>query len=196
MRQCIAVMGMICIFLCSGCSIRNVRTIDLTPVTLPKTIVTDIHHNIDNSKIRIIEPVISKDDLNCLAKTIYYEARGEPSSGKIAVGYVVVNRTKSDKYPDTICGVVKQTTQIKSKTYCQFSWYCDSDGVGKLNRIISNAAYQNCLNVAEEILLKLVDNNVPHALSFHVSRLDKHRRDITIIAKIGNHTFYRDNNSG
>lgn len=38
----------------------------------------------------------------------------------IAVAHVVLNRIKSSKFPETICGVVKQ----KVAGVCQFSWVC------------------------------------------------------------------------
>lgn len=43
-----------------------------------------------------------------LARTIHGEARGEPYIGKVAVGAVVLNRTKSPSFPNTIAGVVYQ----------------------------------------------------------------------------------------
>lgn len=50
----------------------------------------------------------------CLAKNIYYEARGEPLRGKLAVAWVTLNRVASGKFRDTICKVVYQKNQ--------FSW--------------------------------------------------------------------------
>ena len=44
----------------------------------------------------------------CLATAIYFEARGEPIRGQIAVGQVILNRVRSPQFPQTICGVVYQ----------------------------------------------------------------------------------------
>ena len=44
----------------------------------------------------------------CLATAIYFEARGEPVEGQIAVGQVIMNRVRSPQFPETICGVVYQ----------------------------------------------------------------------------------------
>lgn len=49
---------------------------------------------------------------HCLASTIYFEARGEPLEGQLAVAEVVLNRTRSGRYPSTICGVVRQPAQF------------------------------------------------------------------------------------
>ena len=55
------------------------------------------------------------DEVNCLALNIYHEARNQPFMGKLAVGYVTLNRVNSDEFPNTICGVVKQG--LKSKWF-------------------------------------------------------------------------------
>ena len=51
-------------------------------------------------------------DLICLALTIFLEARGEPLAGQYAVGQVVLNRTASEDYPDSVCEVVAQPHQF------------------------------------------------------------------------------------
>ena len=51
-------------------------------------------------------------DLQCLAQAIYFEARGEPLAGQLAVGAVVVNRTTSGRYPRDYCSVVTQPGQF------------------------------------------------------------------------------------
>tara|TARA_B100000459_G_scaffold79462_1_gene44353 strand:+ start:1285 stop:1764 length:480 start_codon:yes stop_codon:yes gene_type:complete len=69
------------------------------------------------------------EEVLCLAENIYWEARSESTAGKVAVGLVTLNRVKDDRFPDTICGVVKQTKYYPSGRIdlhsCQFSWYCD-----------------------------------------------------------------------
>ncbi len=48
-------------------------------------------------------------NLNLLARVIYGEARGEPYTGQVAVGAVVMNRIKSSSFPNTLSGVVYQS---------------------------------------------------------------------------------------
>ncbi|MFC6487708.1 cell wall hydrolase [Nitratireductor sp. GCM10026969] len=62
-------------------------------------------------------------EVGCLAKAIYFEARGEPAAGQRAVAGVVLNRVESAFYPDTVCGVVYQNEHMKNA--CQFSFACD-----------------------------------------------------------------------
>ena len=69
--------------------------------------------------------------LFCLAMAIYFEARGEPMVGQVAVAQVVINRVTDYRYPDDVCAVVKEgyyyswdkNKPIKDK--CQFSFWCD-----------------------------------------------------------------------
>lgn len=50
----------------------------------------------------------SSSDVYLLARTIYAEGRGEPYSGQVAIGAVILNRVQSDAFPNTIAGVVYQ----------------------------------------------------------------------------------------
>ena len=93
-----------------------------------------------------VETGVSVDEaeLKCMAENIYFEGRAEPMVGKIAIGHVVMNRIEDERFPDTICGVVKQGPVRESwktkkdpslkdnerkfypiKNRCQFSWWCD-----------------------------------------------------------------------
>ncbi len=60
----------------------------------------------------------------CLTEAIYFEARGEPVRGQIAVAQVVLNRVFSGYYPSTVCGVVYQRTPERHLA-CQFTFTCD-----------------------------------------------------------------------
>ena len=60
----------------------------------------------------------SSGDSYLLAKCIYAEARGEPYTGQVAVGAVILNRVRSSKFPNTIAGVI----------YQPYAFTCVSDG--------------------------------------------------------------------
>ena len=51
----------------------------------------------------------NSSNVNLLARLIYGEARGEPYSGQVAVGAVVLNRVKSSSFPNSISGVIYQS---------------------------------------------------------------------------------------
>lgn len=52
---------------------------------------------------------LSSSDLNLLSRLIHAEARGEPYTGQVAVGAVVLNRVKSSSFPNSIAGVIYQS---------------------------------------------------------------------------------------
>ena len=80
-------------------------------------------------------PIFDEHSAECLALNMYHEARGQGTAGLLAVSSVVMNRVKDERFPNTICEVVKQgptrESWKKNGTYypikhrCQFSWYCD-----------------------------------------------------------------------
>jgi hypothetical protein len=49
---------------------------------------------------------------DCLANAVYFEARGEPLQGQLAVAEVVMNRAASGRYPASLCAVVVQPAQF------------------------------------------------------------------------------------
>lgn len=51
-------------------------------------------------------------EMECLAGTVYFEARGEPLAGQLAVAQVVINRAASGRFPSSYCGVVFQRSQF------------------------------------------------------------------------------------
>lgn len=113
----------------------------------------------------------------CLAKNIYYEARGEPKAGKLAVAKVTLNRVASPKFPDTVCDVVYQKYQ--------FSWTLNHK-----RKIIDNSAWGESLELARHAIdTKLTYLNLP-VLYFHNATVSPDWGK-KLVAKIGNHYFYK-----
>ena len=77
--------------------------------------------------------------IECMAKNIYYEAAMEPFEGKLAVAQVTMNRTQSPQFPKTVCGVVYQKGQ--------FSWVNE-----KVKGITNKYAWEECMIVARKAL--------------------------------------------
>lgn len=63
----------------------------------------------------------TQNDINLLARIISAESRGEPYSGQVAVGAVVLNRVQHPSFPDTIAGVVYQPGAFTAVTDGQFN---------------------------------------------------------------------------
>lgn len=72
----------------------------------------------------------SSADVQLLARLISAEARGEPYSGQVAVGAVVLNRIKHPSFPNTLSGVIYQPGAFS----------CLNDG--QFNQPVSDSAYK------------------------------------------------------
>ena len=59
-------------------------------------------------KVLDYQQKVNETEIHCLARNMYFEARSEGTAGAIAVSAVVFNRVLSDKYPNSICGVIEE----------------------------------------------------------------------------------------
>lgn len=115
----------------------------------------------------------------CLAGAVYFESKGEPLAGQLAVANVIINRSKSGRFPADICAVVKQRGQ--------FSFVRG----GEIPSIdAGRAAYRTALAVARVALAAAWDSPAPKALFFNTPDR-RPGRNLTRIAMIGHHVFYR-----
>jgi spore germination cell wall hydrolase CwlJ-like protein len=74
-------------------------------------------------KSPLVGIVTSEKEMKCLAEAVYFEARSEPEKGQSAVAQVVLNRTRHEAYPNTVCGVVYQNRH--RYLACQFTFACE-----------------------------------------------------------------------
>lgn len=132
---------------------------------------------------------LPEEEVVCMARSIYHEARGESTAGQIAVGYVKKNRAESPAFPDTICDVIAEDRGPLPHD-CQFSWYCD----GKSDTPQDWRAYQNAVLVAIKILDARVENPVPAATHYYApAKADPYwAYKITEVAVVGNHRFMEE----
>lgn len=129
------------------------------------------------------------DDLQCLAENIYFEARGEPLAGQYAVAEVTLNRTHSQYFPHSVCGVVHEMRwdANRGRLVADFSW----TELGSLSPP-DGAAWRQAMVVASASYDELHAPLVPGALFYHaVSVRPAWARTRRAIATIGNHIFYR-----
>ena len=114
----------------------------------------------------------SRQELQCLVKNTYYEARGEPQEGQIAVAQVVLNRVDHKDYPKTICRVVYQQKQ--------FSWTAH-----KQKAEINWQEWQGSLNAS------VLAYNLPRINATHYHNLTVHPKwNLQWTKTIKNHVFY------
>ena len=125
-------------------------------------------------------PEAGSRELDCLATGIYFESKGEPLAGQLAVGRVIANRASSGgRFPSTYCGVLFPRGQ--------FSFVHG----GRLPSVAhSNRQWQTAVAIAKIVDQHLQQSSVGNALFFHARYVSPgwgmHR-----VASIGNHVFYR-----
>jgi spore germination cell wall hydrolase CwlJ-like protein len=134
---------------------------------------------------------VSSRDLHCLARAIYFEARGEPTRGKLAVGRVVLNRVASKSYPHSVCRVVYQNDHLRNR--CQFSFACD----GKPDSIADRAAWDEALVYAEWLLThdasERHESELWTSTHYHADYVTPNwAKHLTLTGRVGRHLFYHD----
>lgn len=112
----------------------------------------------------------------CLAQAVYHEARGEPLEGQLAVANVIINRRDSDKWKDTICGVVYQPKQFSFTLY-------------KNKRNYDDKSYQ----LASKVYNGEVNDNTDGSLYFFATYIKKPSwsKNMVKVKTIKNHHFYK-----
>lgn len=122
----------------------------------------------------------------CLTEALYFEARGEKVKGQMAVAEVILNRVKSERFPDSVCGVINQGTGRKFQ--CQFTYTCD----GREEVIAERRAYERVAKVARVAMDGVTPKLTDGATHYHtVAVKPRWSKVYTRTAKIGTHIFYR-----
>jgi cell wall hydrolase len=117
----------------------------------------------------------------CLAKAVYFEARGETLDGQLAVAQVVLNRASSGVYPPTVCGVVTQPAQF---SFVRGGRMPPPD--------TASACWHKALAVADIAMKHLASTVVPsNVLWYHADYVaPAWGRQHVRVAQIGTHIFY------
>lgn len=125
-------------------------------------------------------------DVECMALNMYHEARGEGAQGMIAVGYVVVNRAKSDEFtPKTACGIIYHSLRVGT---CQFAWTCDTHP--DVPR--ETAAMEQARELAKRVLDAEVPNPIGDSKYYVEKRIGipSWARNLQVHSIIRNHRFF------
>jgi len=126
-------------------------------------------------------------EIECLALTIYFEARGEPDIGKLAVGHVVKNRAAHPLFPERICEVVQQGG-TKAAFHCQFSWWCD----GASDEPVDEKSWQRSRALARRVFWDYSEDPTEGALWYHAEYVEPSwGLALERGPHIGRHVFYR-----
>lgn len=116
------------------------------------------------------------NEFDCLVRNVYQEARGEPFQGQVAVALVTLNRTKSERFPSTICGVVYQKGQ--------FSW---TKNYSKVR--VNPAQWQAAKDAAFSAYMGVETLGNFAATHFHNTSVAP-KWKLKKVARIGKHHFY------
>jgi spore germination cell wall hydrolase CwlJ-like protein len=121
------------------------------------------------------------EQMTCLAGAVYFESRGEPLAGQLAVAQVVINRAEDRRFPTSYCGVVYQRAQ--------FSFVKN----GRMPKIRTHtAAWQRAKAIARIAHDGMWDSPAGDAVFFHANYVrPKWSYRKQRLAQIDTHIFYR-----
>jgi spore germination cell wall hydrolase CwlJ-like protein len=157
---------------------RPARAEDLDPDALPGSLTF--------AALDRVSGVTGDAEWRCLAEAIYYEARGEPLQGQVAVAEVVLNRVDSRQYPNSICGVTRQG--VGNGRACQFSYACD----GRPERMANRVPRERAETLAAIMIAGRERDVTDGATHFHATYVRPGwARQFVRTAAIGAHIFYR-----
>jgi spore germination cell wall hydrolase CwlJ-like protein len=115
----------------------------------------------------------------CLATAVYFEAKGEPLDGQLAVARVILNRAGSGRFASTPCGVVTQRGQFS---------FVRGGSMPAIAQGSSN--WRTAVAIAKIAQGDLWNSSTENALYFHARRVAPGWR-MARVGAIGNHVFYR-----
>jgi len=133
--------------------------------------------------------VLQKHQVDCLAKVIFFEARGESIHGKTLVANVVRNRVQFGKpFATSICKVVYQPNQ--------FAWTRDKKKkaisfmeVARINSKLEQKAVLESVEVAITYVI-FEPKSITNATHFCSKGEKCSFKRAKFLGKVGRHTFY------
>jgi len=121
------------------------------------------------------------EQMRCLAGAVYFESRGEPLDGQLAVAQVVINRAEDRRWPASYCGVVYQRAQFS---------FVRGGRMPQINT--SSAAWDRAVSVARIAHDGMWESEAADAVYFHANYVrPRWSRSKTRLTQIDTHVFYR-----
>jgi spore germination cell wall hydrolase CwlJ-like protein len=164
-----------------------VKRLVLTPQ--PNKIEKDFTLSKTEKQKVIVQRRVRLAEENCLARAVYFEARSESELGQLAVAKVILNRTRTEGFPRSICGVVYQGSGNRNS--CQFSFACD----GLPDDVRQPGAWAQAKRVAQRAIggTGIVAAGMNAAVNYHADYVKpKWSKTMRRLVKIGRHIFYAD----
>jgi spore germination cell wall hydrolase CwlJ-like protein len=139
--------------------------------TAPQSLADLVEANSDST--------VASEDERCLATSVYFESKGEPLNGQLAVAQTIINRSKSGRFPESVCDVVRQPGQFSFLRRGEMP-----------EASTESSAWHRAVAVAKIARDGLWKEVAPAALYFHARRVSPGWGKVRV-ASIGNHIFFR-----
>ncbi|MXO63031.1 cell wall hydrolase [Qipengyuania oceanensis] len=121
------------------------------------------------------------EEMQCLAGAVYFESRGEPLDGQLAVAQVIINRAESRQFPASYCSVVYQRSQFSFVKNGAMPQIRTSSNAWRKARAIARIAHEG-----------MWDSKAADSLYFHAKYVRPGWANKKIArATIDSHIFYR-----
>ena len=91
---------------------------------------------------------LSDYEIMMLATIIYCEAGNQGTDGQLAVGYVIMNRIRSSRFPNTLEGVLRQSKQFEPVGSGRFDLVLKAEQDDDIPNIVT----QSCWNAARAVI--------------------------------------------
>lgn len=114
-------------------------------------------------------------DRECLERAMFFESARSSRDGLVAVGTVVMNRLISEKYPETVCGVVGQKNQFAP---------------GVMTRAMNSKALPDVKEAADAVLKGERHPKLKNAMFFHTAGLKFPYKNMHYVLVAGGNSFY------
>ena len=126
---------------------------------------------------------LSAKDMACLTRNVYYESRGEPYAGRLAIAQVTGTRVEARQWGRSICNVVYAPIQ--------FSWTSDPS---KRYKSLRNAEWLSSERIVQDYAQGIRVKGLENATHFHAVSLGRPSwtRRLKPVMTVGNHVFYDD----
>jgi len=125
---------------------------------------------------------IQRQDINCMARAIYHESRGEPLMGQVAVGWVIKNRVGHKWYKESICNVVYQRSHFTD--------------LYRSTPMIDESKFKIAVEVALLVTTGYADDPTNGAITYHnpkkVPNPKWDFKKLSYVTDIKNHRFYKE----
>ena len=160
---------------------------DQTPVPQNSPVAADVLADVPQIRAGSLATLVAAQpqpfdlsrELNCLAGAIYFEAKSESLTGQLAVGRVIVARSKSGRFPNSYCGVVYQPSQFS------FVRGTSMPGIARTSR-----QWKNAVAIAQIAHSATWRSPVEGALYFHAAYVSPGWH-LKRVGRVENHVFYR-----